>query len=214
MHENFSLVYYGHLTTLRSFQLATALPYLKIHLHDPWLDQETYFRLFNHWPAPNLSFGTPFETNTPYFLDLSHYRASLKMPTYHDLRHKLKEDIDDVYSELTDGTLLCGNMAQDTYVREVLEQFAHENQIEIEKKGSFWFCTKTESTATTLEQIPPDSYPEIYEKYPLLPFNAQGWYSHHAMIKKLIQEHDVKNIIDVGPWMGRSTRHFASLYSR
>ena len=132
------------------------------------------------------------------------------MPT-DNLRHTLKEDIDDIYSELAIGTFLCGNMGEDTYVREVLERFANENQIAIEKKGSFWLCYKTESSPSTLEQILPDPYPEIYEKYPLLPHDSEGWYSHHAIMKKLIQENDVKNMIDVGSWMGRSTRHFASL---
>ncbi len=57
----------------------------------------------------------------------------------------------------------------------------------------------------------PDPYPQVYETIDLLPFNAHGWYPHSEIFEKIFQEREIKNIIEVGSWLGCSTRHFAQL---
>lgn len=45
----------------------------------------------------------------------------------------------------------------------------------------------------------------------LLPFNDQGWYSNGPWIEKLFQYNRINSVLEVGSWLGKSTRHIASL---
>lgn len=51
-------------------------------------------------------------------------------------------------------------------------------------------------------------YSELDE---LLPFNNHGWYSNAEWIEKLMIHNKVTTVIEVGSWLGLSTRHIASL---
>jgi len=55
----------------------------------------------------------------------------------------------------------------------------------------------------------PDPYPKVYETIDLLPFNSHGWNTHAEIFEKMFQENEIKNIIEVGSWLGCSTRLFA-----
>lgn len=72
-------------------------------------------------------------------------------------------------------------------------------------------CLLLTIALSTMDTIVPDPYPAIYEQVELLPFNGHGWYPHAARFEKLIKEHNVKNVVEVGSWLGSSTRHIASL---
>lgn len=54
----------------------------------------------------------------------------------------------------------------------------------------------------------PSPYSELKE---VLPFNGHGWYSNAAWIEKLMKTNKISTFIEVGSWMGASTRHIASL---
>jgi hypothetical protein len=55
----------------------------------------------------------------------------------------------------------------------------------------------------------PEPYSQIKE---VLPFNDHGWYDGNAFyIEKLMTLNKVKTVIEVGSWLGKSTRHIASL---
>jgi hypothetical protein len=54
----------------------------------------------------------------------------------------------------------------------------------------------------------PVPYSEINE---LLPFDDHGWYSNANEIEKLITKYQPKVIVEIGSWMGKSTRHMASI---
>ena len=54
----------------------------------------------------------------------------------------------------------------------------------------------------------PKPYREITE---LLPFDNHGWYSNAEWIKNLLQSNKITTVIEVGSWLGLSTRHIASL---
>lgn len=45
----------------------------------------------------------------------------------------------------------------------------------------------------------------------VLPFNGHGWYVNGQWLEKLITTNNVVNIVEVGSWLGASTRHIASL---
>lgn len=45
----------------------------------------------------------------------------------------------------------------------------------------------------------------------ILPFNEHGWYANGQWIEKIITTNNVTTVIEVGSWLGSSTRHIASL---
>lgn len=53
--------------------------------------------------------------------------------------------------------------------------------------------------------------PSPYNTVDILPFDPQGWYSNQHGIQYLIHKHEVKTVIEVGSWLGASTRHIAEL---
>lgn len=72
------------------------------------------------------------------------------------------------------------------------------------------FCVKS-LFSVELNDVLPDPYPEVYEKVDLLPFDPHHWYAHHHIFKVIIPENDVKIAIEVGSWLGASTRDIAKL---
>jgi hypothetical protein len=45
----------------------------------------------------------------------------------------------------------------------------------------------------------------------VLPYDEHGWYANKRPMKQLIRDYDVKVVIEVGSWLGQSTRHIAGL---
>jgi len=52
--------------------------------------------------------------------------------------------------------------------------------------------------------------PEPYKNAEVLPFVSHGWYYNGPQLEDLIINNGVKTIIEVGCWLGTSTRHMAS----
>ncbi len=147
------LICKGFLSALHSLQLADTF-LSKIFLYDPWLSKETFNSL--HLYLKNLDFfknkdkitilGFEKQFNKvvndlsshPVFLDLSYYRNGL-VRNFTNFRHSLKQDLIDLYQKLKTGGLLCGNKADDPYVKEVLTQFSQEQDLPIDIRGTLWF---------------------------------------------------------------------------
>lgn len=53
--------------------------------------------------------------------------------------------------------------------------------------------------------------PEPYRSIEVLPFDPQGWYGNANSIQKIFSRYPIKTVIEVGSWIGASTRHIASL---
>ena len=53
------------------------------------------------------------------------------------------------------------------------------------------------------------NYPPPYDSIEVLPYNPQGWYINGPSMEWLIRRGNVKIIIEVGSWLGLSTRHLA-----
>lgn len=53
--------------------------------------------------------------------------------------------------------------------------------------------------------------PEPYNTVDVLPFNPQGWYGNGLSMEWLIQRQRAKIVIEVGSWLGASTRHIAQI---
>lgn len=74
-------------------------------------------------------------------IDLTYYRNTLKRSrALH--RHSLKDDLIHLYDMVAEGTGIVGNQSSDLYVREVLEKVEEALEIEIIRKGSFWYFQK------------------------------------------------------------------------
>jgi Methyltransferase domain len=54
-----------------------------------------------------------------------------------------------------------------------------------------------------------DSLPPPYDEAQILPFLEQGWYNHAAFFEDYLKRNPVKTVIEVGSWLGTSTRHIA-----
>lgn len=152
------LLYRGVLTTLRPFQLATAIgPKCKILLYDPWLDQETAKSLKKYAIDPSLfkdrskilllssdaQFNRAIDASphAPVFLDLTYYRNGL-LRTTASYRHSLRKDILSLYDRMHKGTLLCGNMGHDDYVKKVLDILAKKDGLGIQQENNLWSLKK------------------------------------------------------------------------
>lgn len=52
--------------------------------------------------------------------------------------------------------------------------------------------------------------PEPYRSVELLPFDPHGWFSNASQLERLFQENEIRDVIEVGCWLGLSTRFFAT----
>ena len=53
--------------------------------------------------------------------------------------------------------------------------------------------------------------PEPYNTVELLPFDNHGWYGNGKQITEIVKLYKVKTVVEVGCWLGLSTRHIASI---
>lgn len=53
----------------------------------------------------------------------------------------------------------------------------------------------------------PSPYCDLKE---VLPFNDHGWYANDKWIEKLMKKNKISTVIEIGSWLGLSTRHIAS----
>ncbi len=52
---------------------------------------------------------------------------------------------------------------------------------------------------------------EPYRSLKLLPFDGRGWYINQEAMGKLFKERQIAVVVEVGCWLGESTRHIASM---
>lgn len=52
--------------------------------------------------------------------------------------------------------------------------------------------------------------PPPYDSVDLLPFNPQGWYRNATTMEMLLRKSRAKVVVEVGSWLGSSTRHIAA----
>ncbi len=151
-------IYRGFLATLRPLQLANALgTEARIFLYDPYLERETWHLMIYYVSDASLLknkhkihlFTSDYEfdekiASSPYlpiFLDLTYYRNSL-IRRDNPIRHCLKPDLLDIFKRMHPGTMLCGNMANENYVKKVLDRLSRDHGLEIKIKGNFWSVLK------------------------------------------------------------------------
>lgn len=163
--ENRLIFCKGFLSTLHCLQLANAIS-TPIFLYDPWIDKEFFTKIDEYLIDKSFlinkrnvllldnenHFSYVININAGYsvFLDLTYYRTSLflnfrmSLIEYGNFRQSLKQDLTKLYNELAPNALLCGNMVNNEYVKEVLEMFCKENYLTMQTKGSFWSFVKKE----------------------------------------------------------------------
>lgn len=69
----------------------------------------------------------------------------------------------------------------------------------------FLACIFSSLCASAEQNLPPP-----YDTAEILPFLDHGFYLNAAPIEKLIKRRNVRTIIEVGSWLGSSTRHMAN----
>lgn len=70
-----------------------------------------------------------------------------------------------------------------------------------------YLCT----IASSLFAIDLSKLPEPYKSVRLMPFNPHGWHGNGHFLEELINKHSVKKVVEVGSWMGLSTRDIARM---
>jgi hypothetical protein len=157
-----NLFFRGCLSVMRALQLTFEVPFLSmLCYHDVWLNRGIWdnleYYLIDHQLLSLRNKITPISTEELFqsifhprnckgaalFVDLTYYRHSLfwDLECHERLRHSLKKDIWNLFTQLNPGGLLCGNMKDDDYVKEVLSQLSQENNLSIQTRGNFWFFT-------------------------------------------------------------------------
>lgn len=171
-------IYYGFLSGLRPFQLQNRYWGL-VDVYDPYLNEEIFFNYKNQVKDLSLLKNqhliiliptqtpllTYLQSEAPYssgpctvFLDLTYYRTSLFVGftkcviEYGNFRKSLTNDLSKLYENLASGSLICGNMKDNTYVKECLEMFCQENNLSISSKGSFWYLYKSDIKANLVQR--------------------------------------------------------------
>jgi predicted O-methyltransferase YrrM len=56
--------------------------------------------------------------------------------------------------------------------------------------------------------------PEPYQSIAVLPFDGQGWFGNGNQLENVIANRDIQTVIEVGSWLGCSTRFFAERFSK
>lgn len=64
--------------------------------------------------------------------------------------------------------------------------------------------------ASEINDVLPNAYPDVYN-VEVLPFKEHGWYANAQFMSSLIHRYGIKNVVEVGSWLGTSTRHIAKL---
>jgi predicted O-methyltransferase YrrM len=77
----------------------------------------------------------------------------------------------------------------------------------IMKKLFTALCFALASTTMFAEEQP--ELPAPYNTVDVMPFNPQGWYRNGPSMEWLIRRAKAKTVIEVGSWLGLSTRHIA-----
>jgi hypothetical protein len=76
----------------------------------------------------------------------------------------------------------------------------------------FAICTYSAAHLITTSLVAHSPLPEPYTSTELLPEYPFGYYSNAPQIENLIQQHDVRTVVEVGSWIGGgSTRHIGNL---
>lgn len=78
----------------------------------------------------------------------------------------------------------------------------------MKKLLSLLCCLSLISTAYTEKR---EDLPEPYNTIDVLAYDPQGWYANTQEMANLLQSRPVKTVIEVGSWLGSSTRHIASV---
>jgi len=162
---NANLIYRGCLTAIRPLQLAQYVPC--IFLYDTWMDTNTFLEFGKYIDDESLlenkhkiwilesesdcQKAAMYADDCAIFIDFSHYRSSLQGPQ-RNIRHCLKKGLQEFYEHLPSISLVCGNMARDEYVSEVLMSFAEVNHLRIENRDPFWFFTKPPLSSANLSK--------------------------------------------------------------
>lgn len=140
-------IIYGKFLGLRAFQLSHTLPeFMKILAIDPYamknqehqnlmmsLAKEESKYLFNsaaEFALPDVDIKKYIQwlknCRVKMFIDLTHYR------------HKFTDKLWSFYQMLPTGSVICGNMADDPYVKMQLDAFSSCQSVVIERKSNLW----------------------------------------------------------------------------
>lgn len=157
-NEPLLIFYQGSLTSLRPFQVASEMKKTQqIKVIDLWAQNgkhliERYTQNQALLARPNVEVAVAGQRDSlineskkkAVFLDLTHFRHKLLIDftSLIDFSHSLEKDIVSTYQLLDKGEVLCGNMARDPYVSQIIDRLQYTKQIPIQVANACWYCVK------------------------------------------------------------------------
>ncbi|MBA3721619.1 MAG: hypothetical protein H0W88_04385 [Parachlamydiaceae bacterium] len=149
--KNDSLICKGAVLGLRPFQLIGAGSHLsKLYVQDKWgaygnEKSDDHLKIFssdplllnrdkiipiNHWDCTSFLFGKDNSSKTHVFLDLTY------------IRHNFVNDIGSLFSKAPSKTLFCGNLAEEPYLKRVVQEYFKKQNHKVNFQGDIWFVIK------------------------------------------------------------------------
>ncbi len=77
----------------------------------------------------------------------------------------------------------------------------------IVSNSSDWKISDSHRPCRSIEELP-SPYNTLKQ---ILPYNSHGWYANANEMEHLIKRHKPKTVVELGSWLGKSTRHIAKL---
>lgn len=136
----------GAVLSLRPFQIASALPTLYIYTQDPWgaWGHETSAAALKPYVSDPLLRLEEQITPISYYNDpWKIFNKREKMVLFLDLTYKRDElyvDLKNAIEHMGKGSLICGNLSDDPFVREVLKRVEKIYKISFRFDCAIWYC--------------------------------------------------------------------------
>lgn len=177
----------------------SALP----HLYDQFLSNVIHAQLTDIIVPVRMSSLEAATTLTDLSVDLVYIDASHDTPS-------VLSDLYAWYPYVKGHGILCGDDWGYPGVNNAVQTFAYENGLNIDLSYGFWRLIEVEHPEPL-----PLKFKGTAEPYcsleRIFPFDPHGWYFNGNQIEQIFKTRKIQNVLEVGSWLGASTRHFASL---
>lgn len=143
-------------------------------------------------------------------MSLTHVPVDL---IYIDASHDTPSVLSDLYAwypQVKGHGILCGDDWGYPGVMNAVQTFAYDHGLKIDLSYGFWKLVEVDHPEPLPLQFKGTTEPyRSLER--IFPFDPHGWYFNGAQIEQLFKTRKIKNVLEIGSWLGASTRHFATL---
>jgi len=150
--DSCGLFVYGKCLGLRSFQLANCMPeFQRVLIADEFaFGNHEHTNILKSYTNDEALFANNHsERRSEDFIAESQFFSAMgsfiSVRMFMDLTHyrfKFTDKLLEFYQMVPAGSIICGNMASDQYVQDLLLDFTDQQAVMIQSQGDIWFLTK------------------------------------------------------------------------